>query len=268
MTFGQRAFLWMQYLLPHHAVSRVVRGATRIGWRPIKALTIKKLAGAYRINTDEALHGADVDAYRNFNDFFTRALKPGSRPIANSPWVSPADGILSQFGPVTKGDLVQAKGHTYSVEALLGHRDQFSQRLQNGSFFTVYLSPRDYHRVHMPASGTRIEQRDISGRLYSVAAITVDNIPGLFTRNARRISLFEDAEGHLFAVVLVGAINVSSMDTIWDDTPEVSAKVAKGDEMGRFNLGSTVVVVTEQSIDFADNTAPGQAISLGNAIGE
>ena len=264
-TLSQRAFLGLQYALPHHLVSRVVRVFTRVRFAPFKNLLIRWATRHYGIDTEAASRGGDPAAYRSFNDFFTRELKPGARPLADAPWVCPADGVVSQAGAVEDQRILQAKGHDYSVAALLGADDAIASRLGNGTFVTVYLSPRDYHRVHMPAAGELVEQRDIDGRLFSVAPLTVENIPGLFARNARRVSIFRAASDRLFAVVLVGAINVSSMDTVWDHG-EHPTQIDRGDEMGRFNLGSTVIVVTEERIDWGSHIVAGQEVSMGQAL--
>ena len=265
LTFGQRAFIALQYLLPHHLVSAIVYGAVRIRFRWWTRALIRWAVRNYDINVDEAAHGDDPTAYCHFNDFFTRELKPDARPMAPTDWICPADGCISQIGRIEEGQIFQAKGHQYSLAALLGANDDWADHMRGGSFATIYLSPRDYHRVHMPADGLLEQQRSIGGRLFSVAPLTVENIPGLFARNARRVSLFTHPSGSRYAVILVGAINVSSMETVWDDASH-PPKIAKGDEMGRFNLGSTVIIVSEEDLPWRKELCSGQKVKVGEAL--
>lgn len=248
----------LQLLLPHQLLSRVVYYATRWTWRPWKRLLISTLRRAYGIDMADALN-PDLESYPSFNAFFTRALKPDARPIGDAGGlVCPADGCISQIGPITAGRIVQAKGMDYSVAELLGGREQDAQAFSGGGFATVYLSPRDYHRVHAPFAGRLVRAIHVPGRLFSVAPWTTESIPRLFARNERLALIFDTARGPL-AVVLVGAIFVSSIETVFDGevTPPYADQVrvrdysgtnapsfAIGAELGRFNMGSTAIVLT------------------------
>jgi phosphatidylserine decarboxylase len=249
----------LQLILPHQLLSRVVYYATRWTWRPWKRLMIKVLTRAYRIDLDDALD-PDPESYASFNAFFTRALKPAARPIEaeGGAMVAPADGRISQIGRLREGRIVQAKGMDYTVAELLGDRDLDAAQFADGGFATVYLSPRDYHRVHAPYGGRLRRAIHVPGRLFSVAPWTTESIPRLFARNERLALLFDTDLGPM-AVVLVGAIFVSSIETTFDgevtppyaDTVRVrdysgtTAPVFEvGAELGRFNMGSTVIVLT------------------------
>ena len=250
----------LQYLLPHRALSRIVYWATRWTWQPWKDFLIARVIGAYNVDMTQAAEG-DPTAYPTFNAFFTRALKPDARPMPEDPrtFLCPADGKVSQVGAITSGPdgdsrIFQAKGIDFSVGELLG--DEISAApYRNGNFITVYLSPRDYHRVHMPLAGTLRETVHIPGRLFSVAPFSVDAVPRLFARNERLVCHFEGDHGP-FAVVLVGAMLVSSVSTVWGglEIPpygngitrrawrDRSVRLERGTELGRFNMGSTVIV--------------------------
>ncbi len=247
----------LQLLLPHQLLSRIVYYAMRWTWRPWKRLLISQLKRAYRIDMADALN-PDLESYRNFNAFFTRALKPDARPIADVGLVSPADGCISQIGTISAGRIVQAKGMDYSVSELLGGRDVDALPFDGGGFATIYLSPRDYHRVHMPCAGRLARAIHVPGRLFSVAPWTTESIPRLFARN-ERLALIFDTECGPLAVVLVGAIFVSSIETVFDGevTPPYADQVRvreysgssapsfiAGAEIGRFNMGSTVIVLS------------------------
>lgn len=220
------------------------------------------------------------DDYEHFNAFFTRRLKDEARPIAEAEnaLVCPADGLLSEYGPIEGETLVQAKGHFYSLQQLLGGDAELAKRFEQGHFFTVYLSPRDYHRVHMPMTGELEQTIYIPGKLYSVNLTTTHNIPGIFARNERVVCVFK-VQGGWMAQVLVGAINVGSMETVWAGqiTPPYGKKqltivgeasLHKGDEMGRFNMGSTVVTVFSKGVlKGFQNVTPYQEVQMGEAIG-
>ena len=248
----------LQLLLPHQLLSRVVYYAMRWTFGPWKRLVIAGLTRAYKIDLTDALN-EDPESYPNFNAFFTRALKPAARPIDDrGGMVLPADGCISQIGRISDGRIVQAKGMDYSVAELLGGRESDAAAYAGGGFATVYLSPRDYHRVHAPFGGRLVRAIHVPGRLFSVAPWTTESIPRLFARNERLALLFETAHGPL-AVVLVGAIFVSSIETVFDGevTPPYADKIRVreymgtnapkfivGAELGRFNMGSTVIVLT------------------------
>ena len=268
------------YFLPHHAVSRIVFKLTRIQ-SPLVPKAIKLFCKAFNVNLDEAVN-PDPNSYRTFNEFFTRALKPELRPIANSQLISPVDGTISQFGQITNGSLLQAKGIHYSLEALLGGNAERAKHYQNGQFITIYLSPRDYHRIHMPCTGKLTEQTHIPGRLFSVAKHTVNTIRGIFARNERVVASFDSDFGPM-AVILVGAINVAAIETVWAGliTPpkgetitskqyrDKDIKLEKGEEMGRFNMGSTVILLfPEGAPAFKASLHVDQAIKMGQALSE
>ncbi len=243
-----------------HLLSACAYRAARLRWRPWRRALIGWFVRRYRIDLDEALE-PDGSGYRDFNAFFTRALRPGARPPDPRPDVllSPADGTLSGFGRVEAGTLLQAKGIRYPLAALLGGDPARARPFAEAAWLTVYLSPRDYHRVHMPLSARLTEMIYVPGRLRSVAARTARRVPGLYAANERVVSLFESAAGPL-AVVLVGATLVGSIAQVWCGTvtpprrraplrrcyPDAGAGVielARGAEMGRFNMGSTVIVL-------------------------
>jgi len=264
------------YFLPHHAVSRVVFKLTRIQ-SPLVPKAIELFSKSFKVNLEDAIN-PDPKSYATFNEFFTRKLKPELRPIASSKIVSPVDGTISQFGDIVNSSLVQAKGVTYTLDQLLGGKLEQSNRFAKGQFITIYLSPRDYHRIHMPCSGDLIEQTHIPGRLFSVAKHTVNTIKGIFARNERVVATFDTEYGHM-AMILVGAINVAAIETVWAGliTPpkgksisskkysagEVSLK--KGEEMGRFNMGSTVILLFAEG---APRLKDGLKVDQGLLMGE
>jgi phosphatidylserine decarboxylase len=279
-------FVGLQYLLPHHLLSRVMHAATRIEQPILKDMLIRTAIDWYKINMSEALE-SDPRSYRSFNDFFTRALRPDARPVAEAgnAIACPADGTLSQAGDIEDGYLIQAKGHDYALLELLGGDPALSRQFEEGSFATIYLSPRDYHRVHMPAAGKLKKMVHVPGRLFSVNETTCEKVPRLFARNERVVSLFETEKGPM-AVILVGAIFVASIDTVWAGTvspahqrinswnypPSTRAKTVsldKGEEMGRFNMGSTVILLFgKDTIEWSEELIPGTRLCMGQAIGE
>ncbi|MGA9423202.1 MAG: archaetidylserine decarboxylase [Rhodanobacteraceae bacterium] len=248
--------LALQHLAPQRLLSRLVYRATRWRWRPWKNFLINQMTRRYRFDLAEAAQ-PDRYAYANFNAFFTRALKPGARHFDESPGklVSPADGCISQAGGIRDGRIFQAKHHDYGAAELLADTTG-AAAYRDGTFVTIYLAPPDYHRVHMPLAGTLVETCHVPGRLFSVAPFTVAAIPGLFARNERLVCHFEGAEGP-FVVVLVGAMLVSSVTTTWGglatpsrvsqirrtDYRDRPVRLAQGAELGRFNMGSTVIVL-------------------------
>jgi len=269
------------YPLPHHLLSRLVLWATRQESRATPA-AIRWFARKFDVDMKDAVE-EELGSYTSFNRFFTRALKPEARPIdqqANS-ICSPADGRISAIGEITDGRIYQAKGRDYSLDVLIGGDQSAAQRLANGGFATIYLSPRDYHRLHMPVAGTLLSQTHIPGRLFSVGPHTVRALPNLFARNERVIAQFETEAG-LMALVLVGAINVAAIETVWHGlvTPpqrrsmstvnypdEQAVNLAKGDEMGRFNMGSTIIVLMENPVAWRVDMQAGDAVRMGQFLG-
>ena len=271
------------YLLPHHAISRVVHAAAR--WRAPwwkNALTgwfIRR----YDVDLSEALE-PDPRAYPNFNAFFTRALRPDARPLPPNPEVvvSPADGTISAIGDIDGDTIVQAKGRAFTVRELLGGDETLASRFHGGRFATIYLSPADYHRVHMPASGRLKEMIHVPGRLFGVAAFSVRAVDRLFARNERMIAVFDTTYGPM-AVIMVGAINVASIETVWagEITPPRGRRIRhwfyhgnearsfqRGDEIGRFNLGSTVIVLFGPGqIAWLPELLAEQKVRMGQALG-
>ncbi len=273
----------LQYALPHRAISRLTFYLARMR-SPLVAPAIRWFVARYQVDLSEA-EFPDPVAYLTFNDFFTRALKPDARPVVsqNDAIASPADGRISAIGHIDETHIFQAKGHGYSLEDLLAGED-CAMPYRNGLFATIYLSPRDYHRVHMPRDGKLTHMTYVPGRLFSVAPFTVENIPGLFARNERVIAHFETDCGPM-ALVLVGAINVAAIETSWAGliTPPHRNKVAhthyssadgksinlrRGQEMGRFNLGSTVILLFSQGAASWDTQlAPTMPVRMGQQLG-
>ena len=242
---------------------------------------IRWFVGRYNVNMAEAAN-PDIASYTSFNDFFTRALKPGARPLASADLICPVDGAISQFGPIAKDQVFQAKGHTYSTTALVGGDAAAAARFDNGHFATLYLSPRDYHRIHMPCAGELTRMVHVPGDLFSVNPTTARGVPGLFARNERVVCFFESAQGP-FVLVLVGATIVGSMATVWHgqvnpprtgtlrqwDYAKGQVSLQQGEEMGRFLLGSTVVMLFPQGpLQFNPQWAPVRAIQLGEAMAQ
>jgi phosphatidylserine decarboxylase len=251
----------------------------KVGW--LKNFAIKKFIAHFKVDMSLAQE-ENPENYPTFNHFFTRALKPEVRPLAlgDNNIISPVDGAISQMTTIDNDTLIQAKGHDYSVAALLGDHDMAS-RFSNGNFTTLYLSPRDYHRIHMPVDGSLQEVIHIPGRLFSVNPTTVHHIPGLFARNERVVCLFETPLGSM-AFVLVGAINVASIETVWQgeitpptrrdirrwDYREHPVNLKQGEEMGRFNMGSTVIMLFEKdAMQWLEHHKETDPIQLGHLIG-
>jgi phosphatidylserine decarboxylase len=272
-----------QYLLPKHRLTRFAGwvASRRKGDRTTRL--IRWFVGKYGVNMDEA-EQPDIAAYTSFNDFFTRALKPGARPLAQADLVCPVDGAISQFGRIEDGQIFQAKGHAYSTRALVGGDAALAAHFQHGHFATLYLSPRDYHRIHMPCDGRLTRMVYVPGDLFSVNPTTARGVPGLFARNERVVCVFETDHGP-FVLTLVGATIVGSMATVWHGVVnprrlgelrewrygegEAGGAVVlkKGEEMGRFLLGSTVVMLFPQGpLEFNAAWAPGRAIRLGETM--
>lgn len=260
-------FSWIQYLLPHHFLSSLMHRFMRIQIRWIKDLQIRLFIRAYGVAMDEA-EPAD---YRDFNAFFTRSIRRETRPLRGT-IASPVDGSVSQAGEIAEGRIFQAKGKDYAAHELLGEHDETFLR---GSFATLYLSPRDYHRIHMPIDGRLIKTIHIPGRLFSVNPATTRSVPRLFARNERVVAFFETELGKM-AMVFVGAIFVSSIETVWQGviTPPAGSvvrrwnydlKFSQGQEIGRFNMGSTVILLFEKRIQWL--IVPDAKIKMGQEAG-
>ena len=273
-----------QYLLPKQALTTLAGkfASARLGG--LTTSVIRWFVGRYNVNMAEAAN-PDITSYASFNGFFTRPLRDGARPLAAADYVCPVDGAISQFGPIAKDQVFQAKGHSYSTTALVGGDATLAAEFQNGTFATIYLSPRDYHRIHMPCAGTLKRMIYVPGDLFSVNPTTARGVPGLFARNERVVCFFDGPSGP-FVMVLVGATIVGSMATTWHgvvnpprtgdvrewhynratDTP---VTLQQGDEMGRFLLGSTVVLLFPQGpLQFNPAWVPGRAVRLGEVMAQ
>jgi phosphatidylserine decarboxylase len=271
-----------QYLIPKQALTAL---AGQLASKEAGSLTtsaIRWFVGRYGVNMAEAAN-PDIASYKSFNEFFTRPLQEGARPLAEADFISPVDGAISQFGAIARDQIFQAKGHSYSTTALVGGDRELAAQFENGSFATLYLSPRDYHRIHMPCAGKLTRMIYVPGALFSVNPTTARGVPGLFARNERVVCVFESAFGP-FVLVLVGATIVGSMATVWhgvvnpprsgvlrewryDENATVSLQ--KGDEMGRFLLGSTVVMLfPKDTLAFNPGWAPAGAIRMGETMGQ
>ena len=268
-----------QYLLPKRALTAFAGfvAARRSGKRT--TALIRWFVARYGVDMSEAAD-PDIASYASFNEFFTRALKPGARPLAHADLVCPVDGAISQFGAIERDQIFQAKGHRYSTTALVGGDAALAAQFENGHFATLYLSPKDYHRIHMPCAGRLRRMVHVPGDLYSVNPTTARGVPGLFARNERVVCVFDSARGP-FVLVLVGATIVGSMATVWHGvvTPPRGLPVrewryddrhvalAQGDEMGRFLLGSTVVLLFPQgALHFDPAWAAARPVRLGEAM--
>lgn len=281
VSVSDRIALLFQHLLPKGALTSF---AGRVASARAGALTtglIRLFVDKYHVDMTEAAN-SNIDSYASFNDFFTRALKPGARPIADAAFVSPVDGAISQLGAIDEQKIVQAKGHDYTVSELLGGDAALAQRFQNGRFANLYLSPRDYHRLHMPCDGRLTRMVHVPGSLYSVNPTTARGVPKLFARNERVVCEFESETAGTFVMVLVGATIVGSIATVWHgvvnaqrpqtirewkyDDQDIVLK--QGAEMGRFLLGSTVIMLF-QSGSIALNPAwtSERAVRLGEVMG-
>lgn len=269
------------YLLPQHLLSRVMQALTRIRFAPIKNIHIRWFAKQFNVNMDEAKQ-SDLTAYPTFNQFFTRELRSDARNIINAArqLACPVDGAVSQAGEIVEGSIYQAKGHDYTLQALLGNNPQLTETFKNGSFATLYLSPRDYHRIHMPCDASLNYMSHVPGRLFSVNTASAKVIPGLFARNERVVTVFDTEYGPM-AMVLVGAIFVGSIEAVWHGvvTPpsrhnikhwhydEGAVQLKQGEEMGRFNMGSTVIMIfANPDVKLAENIQAGEPVQLGQLL--
>jgi phosphatidylserine decarboxylase len=281
---GGRAFVALQRLLPQHGISRAVLALTRSRSPAFKNALIRLFVRGFRPDMSDAVL-TDPTAYPSFNEFFTRALRDGTRPVDPDPAaiVSPVDGTVSEAGPLTGDRLLQAKGHEYTLRALLAGNRAWERSFTGGSFATIYLAPYNYHRIHMPLPGELREAFYVPGKLFSVNRTTARLVPGLFSINERVFCGF-DAGGMPWAIILVGALNVGSMATVWhgDVTPRRHREVtslpvtdvlspvtlAKGAEMGRFNMGSTVILLLPPGAgSWSDGLTAGRTLRMGERIG-
>jgi len=270
----------VQYILPKQTLTNL---AGRLANSDAGSLTTNLICAFIRRYDVDMSEAADPNpvAYRSFNEFFTRPLRAGARPLAEADFICPVDGAISQFGHIARNQIFQAKGHHYSTTALIGGDDRLADPFVDGVFATLYLSPRDYHRIHMPVAGRLRQMIHVPGDLFSVNPATARGVPGLFARNERVVCLFDAAFGP-FALTLVGATIVGSMATVWHGTvnPPRSGKIrtwtyddrrielGKGDEMGRFMLGSTVVMLfPRDTLHFNPAWTAGRAIRMGEMMG-
>lgn len=263
-------FILLQRALPHHLLSRLVGFAANTRIRFIKNLGIRWFCSHYPVNVSEAV-SSQYDDYETFNAFFTRALREGIRPVSGAV-SSPADGTVAECGRLSADRLIQAKGHTFTLTELLGRGD--CEPLHNGSFMTVYLAPHDYHRVHAPYAGQLVSARYIPGKLFSVNQTTAERIPGLYALNERLVMHFDTDRGPMI-VVMVGAMIVAGIRTVWHDKPyqpghrilekfEPPRRFEQGDELGWFEMGSTAIVVLPGDIDWQHEA--GDVIRMGAPI--
>jgi phosphatidylserine decarboxylase len=270
-----------QYLLPKQALTSFAGWVAGKDHGAVTTWIIHRFVAKYGVDMGEALD-SDIASYRSFNEFFTRPLKPGVRPIARADLVSPVDGAISQFGAIEGDQIFQAKGHRYTATSLVGGDAALAGQFRDGSFATLYLSPRDYHRIHMPCDGRLLRMIHVPGELFSVNPVTARGVPGLFARNERVVCVFETSRGP-FVLVLVGATIVGSMATVWHGvvnpprTGEVrewsyaegQVTLRQGEEMGRFLLGSTVVMLfPAPPLAFNPAWSPSGAIRLGEAMAD
>lgn len=282
MKLSARLFIALQHIIPQHFLSKMMWKLTRCEYKWLLKLILPFFIRQFKVNMQEAKN-SDWKSYSSFNNFFTRELKEDAREVCSDKKLiaSPVDGAISQLGEINTDLIFQAKGHAYSLTQLLGNREDLGKAFKNGEFNTIYLSPKDYHRIHMPIDGTLTEMIHVPGELFSVNPTTVENVPALFARNERVICLFDTDAGPM-AMILVGAIFVGSIETVWhgEVTPPTVKEIrnwlyedeeksfAKGEEMGRFNMGSTVILLyANNKMNWAKELKAEQDVRLGEAIG-
>lgn len=275
----------LQYILPKQAITALAGKLAHYQGGNLTTSVITWFVKRYQVNMAEA-ENPDIVSYKTFNEFFTRPLKIGARPIAQAAFICPVDGAISQFGAIEKDQIFQAKGHSYSTTALVGGNKALAEKFENGHFACLYLSPKDYHRIHMPCDGTLKSMTYVPGALFSVNPTTAQGVPGLFARNERVVCEFTSTQHGSFVMVLVGATIVGSMATVWHDAengiinPPRTGKtktwnynsknitLKQGDEMGKFLLGSTVVMLFEKDmLQFNSDWQPARTIRLGELMG-
>ncbi len=278
----ERLSVLAQYLLPKRFLTELAGSFARKQAGRTSSAVIGWFVKRYQVNMQEALN-SDITSYASFNDFFTRELKPHARPLAQAALISPVDGVISQLGAIDRDQIFQAKGHSYSTTALVGGDQKLAAQFENGNFATLYLSPKDYHRIHMPCEGRLTRMIYVPGDLFSVNPTTARGVPGLFARNERVVCVFESAQGP-FVLTLVGATIVGSMATTWHGVvnpprlpkvtewryDEQAIHFKQGDEIGRFLLGSTVVMLFpsawSDTLQFNPSWQTGSAIQMGQAM--
>jgi len=268
-----------QYMLPKTLLTVAMGKLASLHGGALTHAIIRKFVAHYKVDMSEAAN-PDIESYATFNDFFTRPLREGVRPIAPTDFISPVDAAISQFGPIEHDQIFQAKGHSYSSRALVGGDQQLAHQFDHGHFATLYLAPRDYHRIHMPCDGRLTRMIYVPGELFSVNPLTARHVPGLFARNERVVCVFDCPHGPM-VLVLVGATIVGSMATVWHGvinpprTKEIrewryddrEIYLAKGAEMGRFLLGSTVVMLFPKNVlTFVQDWAPSRGVKLGEPM--
>jgi phosphatidylserine decarboxylase len=279
----QRAFVLLQHLLPQHALSRFIHAVARVRWRGFKNALISAFVRYFKPVMSDALE-PDPLAYASFNAFFTRELAAGARPQPADPWVlaSPVDGTISQVGYLDGESILQAKGHSFSLAALLAGSAAETGQFANGAFATLYLAPYNYHRIHMPWAGRLRTTRHVPGRLFSVNAVTAAAVEGLFARNERVVCVWDDAQ-LAFSMVLVGALFVGSISTVWHgeitpptrraprELPPIAAAAAqrtRGELMGWFNMGSTVILLFPKGcVQWQQELVAGKSVRVGQPLG-
>lgn len=279
LPVSDRLSVLPQYFLPKQALTQLIGRLANLQAGSTTTTVIKWFIQHYQVDMSEAAN-PDPTAYPSFNAFFTRALRPEARPLAQADWICPVDGAISQLGPIQGEQIFQAKGHHYSTQALVGGDAQLATQFQDGNFATIYLSPRDYHRIHMPCAGKLLRMIHVPGELFSVNPTTARGVPGLFARNERVVCVFEGPFGP-FVMVLVGATIVGSMATVWHgivnpprtgkirewDYAQQDVQLAQGAEMGRFLLGSTIVLLTPKSdMQFNTEWQTAKPVRLGEAM--
>ena len=276
-------FAFLQHITPQKTLSRLVGRVAECTNTSVKNVFIAQFIKKYNVDMSEAIN-EDPNSYRNFNEFFTRAIKPELRPIVEGEKTiaCPADGAISQLGNIEYGTIYQAKGHSYSLTELLGGDAELSNQFLGGQFATVYLSPRDYHRVHMPLDGKLVKTIHVPGKLFSVNKVTAEQIPNVFARNERTVCIFDTAAGPM-AVILVGAMIVASIETVWtgqvtpfsknvqtwDYEKLANVELKKGDEMGRFKLGSTAIVLFgKDAVAWSESLSAETPTKMGMEFGQ
>ncbi len=270
-----------QYLLPKQALTALAGKFAGARAGGLTTAVIRWFVGRYGVDMGEAVN-PDIAAYASFNEFFTRPLKAAARPLADAGFICPVDGAISQFGAIERDQIFQAKGHHYSTAALVGGDAGLAAQFRDGSFATLYLSPKDYHRIHMPCDGRLLRMIHVPGELFSVNPVTARGVPGLFARNERVVCVFDSANGP-FVLALVGATIVGSMATVWHGVVnpprpghlrewhygDQQLRLQQGEEMGRFLLGSTVVMLFPQgALKFNPQWSPQRPIRMGETMGE